>query len=97
MGRTRRDTGRAICRLGLSDSSIATAQRAAEVGYSFELTCRSSDEAHIRALLLQAMARTAQIPGLGLQDDALEQLVVRLSLDAGVSAGNWAVNTQILE
>ena len=89
-----------------------------EVTYNFELTCRSDDEAHIRALLLQAMARspltltalrsedvegtpklrvTAQIRGLGRQDDALEQLVVRLSLEAGVSAVSWAVGTQILE
>jgi putative Mg2+ transporter-C (MgtC) family protein len=40
---------------------------------------------------------TAQIKGLGRQDDALEQLVVRLSLEAGVSSVSWAVRGEILE
>jgi putative Mg2+ transporter-C (MgtC) family protein len=39
----------------------------------------------------------AQIKGLGRQDEALEQLVVRLSLEAGVSSVSWAVHTQVLE
>src|SRR6202451_4640596 len=73
------------------------------------------DEAHMRALLLQAMSRslltltglrsediegtnrmkvTAQIKGLGRQDEALEQLVVRLSLEAGVSSVSWAVHSK---
>jgi putative Mg2+ transporter-C (MgtC) family protein len=43
------------------------------------------------------MRVTAQIKGLGRQDEALEQLVVRLSLEAGVSAVSWAVHTQVLE
>jgi hypothetical protein len=43
------------------------------------------------------MKVTAQIKGLGRQDDALEQLVVRLSLEAGVSSVSWAVHTQVLE
>jgi putative Mg2+ transporter-C (MgtC) family protein len=43
------------------------------------------------------MKVTAQIKGLGRQDDALEQLVVRLSLEAGVSSVSWAVHTQLLE
>jgi putative Mg2+ transporter-C (MgtC) family protein len=89
-----------------------------EVTYGFELICRPEDEAHMRALLLQAMSRssltltglrsediegtpklkvTAQIKGLGRQDEALEQLVVRLSLEAGVSSVSWAVHTQVLE
>jgi putative Mg2+ transporter-C (MgtC) family protein len=89
-----------------------------EVIYGFELICRPDDEAHMRALLLQAMSRssltltglrsediedtpkmkvTAQIKGVGRQDDALEQLVVRLSLEAGVSSVSWAVHTQVLE
>jgi len=75
-------------------------------------------EAHMRALLLQAMASsaltqtalrsediegtpkmkvTAQIKGLGRQDTALEQLVVRLSLEAGVSSVSWSVHPQVLE
>src|SRR5579863_5417300 len=89
-----------------------------EVTYGFELACRQDDEAHMRALLLQAMSRssltltglrsediegtpkmkvTAQIKGLGRQDEALEQLVVRLSLEAGVSSVSWAVHSQVLE
>lgn len=43
------------------------------------------------------MKVTAQIKGFGRQHDALEQLVVRLSLEAGVSAVSWAVRTEILE
>lgn len=43
------------------------------------------------------MRVTAQIRGLGRQDDALEQLVVRLSLEAGVSSVSWAVHSQVLE
>jgi putative Mg2+ transporter-C (MgtC) family protein len=89
-----------------------------EVTYGFELACRQDDEAHMRALLLQAMSRssltltalrsediegtpkmkvTAQIKGLGRQDDALEQLVVRLSLEAGVSSVSWTVHPRVLE
>jgi putative Mg2+ transporter-C (MgtC) family protein len=89
-----------------------------EVTYGFELICRPEDEAHMRALLLQAMSQsplilvglrsediegtnkmkvTARIKGLGRQNDAMEQLVVRLSLEAGVSAVSWAVQTEILE
>ena len=43
------------------------------------------------------MKVTAQIKGLGRQDEALEQLVVRLSLEAGVSSVNWAVRSEVLE
>jgi putative Mg2+ transporter-C (MgtC) family protein len=43
------------------------------------------------------MRVTAQIRGLGRQDDALEQIVVRLSLEAGVSSVSWAVHGEILE
>lgn len=89
-----------------------------EVVYSFELICQPADEAHMRALMLQGLSRTAlilaglrsediegtnkmrvtaQIKGLGRQDNSLEQLVVRLSLEAGVSSVSWAVRTEILE
>jgi putative Mg2+ transporter-C (MgtC) family protein len=89
-----------------------------EATYGFELICNPDGEAHMRALLLQAMSRsrltltalrsediegtskikvTAQIKGLGRQDEALEQLVVRLSLEAGVSSVSWAVHTQVME
>jgi len=43
------------------------------------------------------MRVTAQIKGLGRQDEALEQLVVRLSLEAGVSSVSWAVHPQVIE
>ena len=89
-----------------------------EVTYGFELNCRPEDEAHMRALMLQAMSQspltlaalrsediegtnkmkvTASIRGLGRQDQALEQLVVRLSLEAGVSSVSWAVQSEVPE
>jgi putative Mg2+ transporter-C (MgtC) family protein len=43
------------------------------------------------------MKVTARIKGLGLQNDALEQLVVRLSLESGISSVSWAVHAQVLE
>jgi putative Mg2+ transporter-C (MgtC) family protein len=43
------------------------------------------------------MKVTSEIKGLGRQDEALEQLVVRLSLEAGVSSVSWAVHSQVLE
>jgi putative Mg2+ transporter-C (MgtC) family protein len=91
---------------------------AEEVNYAFELVCRPDDEAHMRALLLQAMGRssliltalrsediegtprlkvTAQIRGVGRQEEALEQLVARLSLEPGVSSVSWVVYTQAIE
>jgi putative Mg2+ transporter-C (MgtC) family protein len=89
-----------------------------ETTYVLELICRPEDEAHMRALMLQAMARTpltlislrsedieatnrlkvtARIGGLGRQQEALEQIVVRLSLEAGVSSVSWAVETVLME
>lgn len=43
------------------------------------------------------MRVTAHIRGLGRQDEALEQLVVRLSLEAGVSSVSWALASEALE
>jgi putative Mg2+ transporter-C (MgtC) family protein len=40
---------------------------------------------------------TAQIKGLGRQDEALEQLVTGLSLEPGVSSVSWTVHPQALE
>lgn len=89
-----------------------------EVTYGFELNCRPEDEAHMRALMLQALSQspltltalrsediegtnkmkvTARIRGLGRQDQSLEQLVVRLSLEAGVTSVSWAVQSEVLE
>jgi putative Mg2+ transporter-C (MgtC) family protein len=89
-----------------------------EVTYGFELNCRPEDEAHMRALMLQALSQspltltalrsediegtnkmkvTARIRGLGRQDQSLEQLVVRLSLEAGVTSVSWAVQSEVPE
>jgi putative Mg2+ transporter-C (MgtC) family protein len=43
------------------------------------------------------MKVTAQIRGLGRQDQTLEQLVARLSLERGVSSVSWAVYSEELE
>ena len=43
------------------------------------------------------MKVTAHIKGLGRQDEALEQLVARLSLESGVSSVSWTVHHQVLE
>lgn len=43
------------------------------------------------------MKVTAQIKSLGRQDEALEQLVARMSLEAGVSSVSWSVHPQALE
>jgi putative Mg2+ transporter-C (MgtC) family protein len=43
------------------------------------------------------MKVTARIRGLGRQEQALEQLVVRMSLEAGVSSVSWAVQAEALE
>jgi putative Mg2+ transporter-C (MgtC) family protein len=43
------------------------------------------------------MKVTARIRGLGRQDQSLEQLVVRLSLEAGVTSVSWAVQSEVPE
>ena len=43
------------------------------------------------------MKVTSRIRGLGRQDEALEQLVVRLCLEAGVSSVSWAIHAEVLE
>jgi putative Mg2+ transporter-C (MgtC) family protein len=43
------------------------------------------------------MKVTAQVRGVGRQHEALEQLVVRTSLEAGVSSVSWAVRAEALE
>jgi putative Mg2+ transporter-C (MgtC) family protein len=95
-----------------------TASEEQEVTYGLELICRPEDEAHMRALMLQATARssliltslrsediegtnrmrvTARVGGLGRQNEALEQIVARLSLEAGVSSVSWAVYAEVVE
>lgn len=41
------------------------------------------------------MKITSRIRGLGRQDEALEQLAVRLYLESGVSSVSWAVQTEL--
>jgi putative Mg2+ transporter-C (MgtC) family protein len=89
-----------------------------EVTYALELISRPDDEAHMRALMLQAMARTsltltwlrsediegtsrmkvtARIRGIGRQNEALEQIVARMSLEASVSSVSGAVQAEVPE
>jgi putative Mg2+ transporter-C (MgtC) family protein len=89
-----------------------------ESTYVVELICGMADEAHMRALLLHAMAHkslmltslssediegtpklkvSALIKGLGRQDERLEEIVTRLSLEAGVTSVGWFVRAQTLE
>lgn len=89
-----------------------------EVSYSFTCVCRTQDEAHVRALLLQAIQllpltlaaldseddpdmRTvrvhAELRSLGRQDRLLEQVVTRLSLEAGVTKIRWEVRNDLAD
>ena len=40
---------------------------------------------------------SAQIRGLGRQDEPLEQLVARLSLEPGVTSVSWSISAQVIE
>jgi len=89
-----------------------------EVAYLFTCVCRTQDEAHVRALLLQAIQllpltlaaldseddpdmRTvrvnAELRSLGRQDRLLEQVVTRLSLEAGVTKIRWEVRNGLAD
>jgi putative Mg2+ transporter-C (MgtC) family protein len=86
--------------------------------YSLNLTCRSSDEVHLRTLLLSTITQSpatlqaihsedtensdrmrisAELSTPGRNDEELEQIVARLSLEPGVSAVSWSVVPTILE
>jgi putative Mg2+ transporter-C (MgtC) family protein len=86
-----------------------------ETEYLFRVQCRSSEESHLRALLLQNAASPslvlksllsediepagkleirATLISSGRQDDALERIVNRLSLEPSVSAVSWEVVAQ---
>jgi hypothetical protein len=43
------------------------------------------------------MRVAAQIRGLGRQDQAMEQLVARLSLEGSVTSVSWVATAQVLE
>ena len=94
----------AICGLGfmLHASAVASAVLLANVGLrplAYRLYPASHGE-DMEGEDIEATPKlkvTAQIRGLGRQDSVLEQIVVRLSLEAGVSSISWAVNSQVLE
>ena len=94
----------AICGLGfmLHASAVASAVLLANVGLrplAYRLYPASHGE-EMEGEDIEATPKlkvTAQIRGLGRQDSVLEQIVVRLSLEAGVSSISWAVNSQVLE
>lgn len=87
-------------------------KEAQEILYRLRCTCRTTDEANIRTMLIQNVGRTqlalvalhsfddeqsarvdvqADLKAIGPQEEALEQIVTRLSLEAGVSAVSWEV------
>jgi putative Mg2+ transporter-C (MgtC) family protein len=86
--------------------------------YRLDLTCRSSDEVHLRTLLLSTISQSpatlqaihsedienshrmrihAELCVAGQDNEALEQIVTRLSLEPGVSAVSWSIVPTILE
>jgi putative Mg2+ transporter-C (MgtC) family protein len=83
-----------------------------EILYRLRCTCRTTDEANIRTMLIQHVGRTqltlialhsfddellarvnvkSYLKSIGPKEEALEQIVTRLSLEAGVSAISWEV------
>jgi len=83
-----------------------------EILYRLRCTCRTVDEANIRAMLIQNAGRTllalvalhslddellarvnvnAYLKAFGAKEEALEQIVTRLCLEAGVTAVSWEV------
>jgi putative Mg2+ transporter-C (MgtC) family protein len=83
-----------------------------EILYRLRCTCRTTDEANIRTMLIQNVGRSplallalhsldeevlarvnvkAYLKAIGPKEEALEQIVTRLSLEAGVTAISWEV------
>lgn len=86
--------------------------------YGLNLTCRSSDEVHLRTLLLSTISQSqamlhaiysediestdrmrirADLSTSAQNNEVLEQIVARLSLEPGVSAVSWSIVPTILE
>lgn len=87
-----------------------------ELCYLCSLTCRSTDEAHVRALLLQSLSTIqmrlrsltsedvedardrveveAELVTQTRNDQALENVISRLSLEPGVTAASWRIIEQ---
>jgi putative Mg2+ transporter-C (MgtC) family protein len=87
-----------------------------EILYRVRCTCRTDDEANVRAKLIQYAGRTpltlvalhshddellsrvnvrAYLKSIGPNEDAIEQIVVRLSLEAGVTSFSWEVAASV--
>jgi putative Mg2+ transporter-C (MgtC) family protein len=87
-----------------------------EILYRLRCTCRTTDEANVRTMLIQNVGRTplalialhshddemlarvnvkAYLKAIGSKEEALEQIVTRLSLEAGVTAISWEVVTAV--
>jgi putative Mg2+ transporter-C (MgtC) family protein len=83
-----------------------------EILYRLRCTCRASDEAGIRIMLVHSVGRTilklvalhsldnevlarvhvkAYLKSVGPKEEALEQIVTTLSIEAGVTAVSWEV------
>jgi putative Mg2+ transporter-C (MgtC) family protein len=83
-----------------------------EILYRLRSTCRTTDEANIRTMLIQNVGRTplalialhsfddellarvnvkAYLKAIRPKEEALEQIVTRLSLEVGVTAISWEV------
>jgi putative Mg2+ transporter-C (MgtC) family protein len=83
-----------------------------EILYRLRCTCRATDEANVRTMLIQGVGRTpltlialhslddelparvhvkAYLKSIGPKEEPLEQIVTRLSLEAGVTAISWEV------
>jgi putative Mg2+ transporter-C (MgtC) family protein len=97
---------------------ISLAATDVETHYQIEITCRGSEEAHMRSLLLHALTQaglglrrlesedipdtmkvtvTAQAVAAKRNDQALEQIVGRLSLEPTVSGATWQIDRSIPE
>ena len=89
-----------------------------ETTYEVNLTCRSTDEAHLRTLLLTTISESpavlqavhsedventdrmqirANLTLPGRRNEAVEQVVKRLSFEPGVSAVSWSIVPMTLE
>jgi putative Mg2+ transporter-C (MgtC) family protein len=89
-----------------------------ETLYEFRLTCKTNAVAHLRALLLTAIARgsvtlqsihseededtnhvhlRAEMSTLGRNDEAIEQVVVRLSIEDAVVTAGWSIVKATIE
>lgn len=97
---------------------VLPAQVPSETLYEVVLTCRGSDETHLRTLLLTTISQApaslqaihsedletgdqvrlrADISTRGRQNEQVEQIALRLSLEPGVSSLSWSVVPTAME